>query len=139
MVGIICIVLLMSCNPFRNFKTRQLESDGKILSLSIPNRYIKEESRIDSLGNKLQVFNYGNGAYLYFATVKDSVDLQLIDKEKNIAKLHSIGGIFYKGIDAKGLFWREVQIDNLRYGYKNVTRDSEIKFDSAINFVKIIK
>ena len=132
------IVLLVACNPYRNFKTAQFKAGDKTLALFVPPKYIKQELKTDSAGNTIQVYNYGDGAYLYFAAVKDSIDMQVIDKEKNIAKPHINGGVFYKGVDANGLFWREVQYNNVRYGYKNINGSNEIKFDSAINFVKII-
>ena len=133
------MILLVGCNPFRNFKSSQFNAGDKTLALSVPPRYIKQELRTDSAGNTIQVYNYGDGAYLYFGTVKDSIDLQQIDREKNIPKPHINGGLFYKGVDANGLFWQEVQNGNLRYGYKNINRDNEIKFDSAVNFVRIIR
>jgi hypothetical protein len=47
--------------------------------------------------------------------------------------------LVYKGQDEKELFYREIRQGNLRFGYRQVSPDAELLFDSATNFASLQK
>jgi len=132
----ISLPVFLSCSLLRGYKKREFVygNDDKTLALLIPSGYSKEETRTDSLGNKERVYHYRNGASLYFARTMVVKDMQPIDKQNNIPLAHPYGGLMYKGLDERGLYWREMQRNGFRFGYKNVPSNWEIKFDSSVNY-----
>ncbi len=109
------------------------------LPILMPNGYIKESTETDSLGNKVSFFKYVNGATFYIARLTDSGTIQPIKREENIPKMYPPGVWLYKGVDSSGLFWRESQLHNFRFGYRNVPAVWEVRFDSAVNYATFQK
>jgi hypothetical protein len=86
------------------------------------------------------VYTYPDGTFLYFANGDTLKKYQPINEEMNVRLPHPAGGWMYKGMDSsKRLFWREVRQGNLRFGYRNVSADSEIRFDSSLNYASYPK
>lgn len=107
------------------------------LPLLVPKGYTKDE-QLDTAGVTMHVFHYGNGAILYAAYVADStVELQPINHSLNMPLRGPQGGWVYKGMDEHELFHRVIQQGPLRFGYRNVPGDVEVKFDSATNFMAL--
>ncbi|HVG16033.1 MAG TPA: hypothetical protein VM935_13780 [Chitinophagaceae bacterium] len=141
---LIILLLLSSCSPFRSMrvKTFPYTTGGKtnILPLLVPNKFSKAENVRDSSGNEAMVYTYPDGAFLYFANGDTLKEYQPINEAMNVRLPHPAGGWMYKGMDSsKRLFWREVKQGNLRFGYRNVTPDLEIKFDSSLNYASYPK
>ncbi len=132
------LIVATSCSLFNGFNRRKFQytanNSPQNLSLLVPKGFKGEKKMVDSAGNLQQVFSYENGAFLYFAFVKDTTKTyQLFVEENHIAKKHPGGGYFFKGRDSTGLYWRELKQGNFRAGYRNVSSEIEEKFDSAIN------
>ncbi len=135
----ILLVTASSCALFNGFKRREFHykdnNSSQKIALLIPKGFNEQKKIIDSAGNKQHVFNYEDGAFLYFAFITDTTkEYQTIMEERHIARMHPAGGFFYKGRDSTGLYWRELRQNNFTAGYKKVSPEVEEKFDSAVNY-----
>ena len=140
----LAILLLLfsftSCGIFSPYKNRQFtytDSAGqqKTLGLKVPRGFKLKSETVDSAGNKEQVYRYVNGAVYYAAYSTDTTrTYQPINEALNQPLPHRLGGWIYKGQDSSHLFWREIRMNPLTFGYRHVTRDDEVKFDSALNY-----
>ncbi len=110
-------------------------ADREVLPLVVPKGFNKVELKTDSAGNRTRLFSYGDGAALYFY-YGDTISKNLpVDTSLNIAKYYPGDVQFYKGQDSSnGLFWRESQYKNFRFGYRNITGERETLFDSSLNY-----
>lgn len=134
---VLCILLLglSSCFLIKDFKKDTfVYNSNEQLPLLIPKGYTKENIQVDSVGNRIQFFNYGNGTAFYVAQLTDSATVQYIDSSLNIPQMYPQKVWLYKGIDSSGLYWRESQYKNFRFGYKKVPSGLEVMFDSAVNY-----
>jgi hypothetical protein len=102
----------------------------------VPKGYTKERTEVDSSGNTILSYTYGEKTTFYVAHLQDSSkQLQPIDKQQNQPQIDSVTGlVMYKGLDSNALFWKELQGQNFRTGYRYVPKSSENKFDSAANY-----
>lgn len=128
-----------SCGLFPKYKKTSFSysynGNGQTMALLVPKGAKKQDIQIDSLGNTINNYWYGNGTHLYFAWLKDStVQLQPIDTTRHVAQPAPQGGRMYKEMDTKWQFWREIQDGYFRAGYRQVPFDSEIRFDSSLNY-----
>lgn len=134
------LVLLMvgfaSCSLFDGMRRNSFaHKDGETLELLIPKKFKKLELQTDAAGNRMQVFQYGNGSELYFYYGDTTKEYLSIDTSMNIAKYYPGNVLFYKGQDSSNsLFWRENRYGNFRFGYKGVSGDREGWFDSSLNY-----
>ncbi len=129
-----------SCGLFSPYKNRQftyIDASGaqQTVRIKVPRGFKFKSEEVDSAGNKEQVYRYANGAVYYAAYSRDtSRTYQPIDESTNHPLPHKLGGWIYKGQDSSHLFWREVRMHPLTFGYRHVSRDNEVKFDSALNY-----
>jgi len=136
---VLMIVLLLgltSCSLFDGMRKKSfVYDDGKSLRLLIPKGFVKKKLQTDSVGNKTQVFSYGGGSELYFYFGDTTMKHLPIDTSMNIPKYYPGPVRFYKGQhSSNGLFWRESQYKNFRFGYKNISSNREATFDSSLNY-----
>ena len=134
--SLFCLLgFLTSCSLFDGMRKNSFAySGGDVLPLVVPKGYKKVELKTDSAGNKIRVFSYPDGAALYFYYGDTTKNTLPIDTSMNIAKFYPANVPFYKGQDSsKGLFWRESQYKNFRFGYRNITSEREALFDSSVN------
>ena len=105
------------------------------MQIKVPRGFKIRSVNVDSAGNKEQVYRYVNGAVYYAAFSLDTTrTYQPIDTSVNQPLPHRMGGLIYKGQDSSHLFWREIRMDSLSFGYRHVSRDNEIRFDEALNY-----
>lgn len=139
------LVLLSSCGlltPYRSQRFLYTPAGGqeKAIPIKVPRGFKIRSVTIDSLGNKEQVYRYANGAVYYAAYSTNATrTYQPIDTSNNQPLPHRLGGLIYKGQDSSHLFWREIRMDSLHFGYRYVSRDNEIKFDQALNLSSLWK
>jgi hypothetical protein len=137
----IALLLLMigcqSCFLFSDLKKTKIALPGRTVKIVVPKKFNKSQLQIDSLGNMVQYYYYGDGSVLYFASLKDtSRELQTINYHDNIAKeLYNTS--YYKGLDSSNYFWRETRFGSYRAGYRNIDADDEGNFDSSINYFSL--
>jgi hypothetical protein len=141
---IFVLFFLSSCTLFQGFRTKSFSyttgKEKRILPLLVPAKYLKEERTSDENGNEVIVYTYPDSAFLYFANADTVKEYQPINEEMHLPLPHPAGGWMYKGMDSsKRLFWREIKQGNLRFGYRNVSPDLEIKFDSSLNYASYPK
>ena len=140
MLVLLLLFSATSCGLFSPYKNRQFtytdESGAtKTLRLKVPRGFKVKTENVDSAGNKEQVYRYVNGAVYYAAYSTDTTrTYQPIDETINQPLPHRLGGWIYKGQDSSHLFWREIRMQPLTFGYRHVSRENEIKFDSALNY-----
>lgn len=138
------ILLLCSCSPFRSLRAKTFVyttgDEKRILPLLVPKKYLKEEKLSDPNGNETIMYTYPDSALLYFAHADTLKEYHPINEAMHLRLPHPGGGWMYKGMDSsKRLYWREIKQGNLRFGYRNVSPELEIKFDSSLNYASYPK
>ena len=140
MVLLLLLFSFTSCglfSPYKNRKFSYTDESGatKTVRLKVPRGFKVKTENVDSAGNKEQVYRYVNGTVYYAAYSNDTTrTYQPIDETINQPLPHRLGGWIYKGQDSSHLFWREIRMRPLTFGYRNVSRENEIRFDSALNY-----
>jgi hypothetical protein len=135
------LVILLICNGcylFSGFKKRSFEYNANgtayTFPLLVPAGYRDAKSVVDSAGNKEQVYFYPGGGFIYFVHSKVPKEYQSINEERHIPVQLFNDGLMYKGMDSSGLYWREVQLADFRFGYRHIHPNLELRFDSAVNY-----
>jgi hypothetical protein len=114
------------------------EGVQRSLTVSVPRGFKSEEKSKDADGSERLEYSYSNGAKLYFARLSDTTrTFQFIDSSMNIPRTTPFGGTVYKGMDSSGLWWSEIRIGDLRFGYENVPPRRETRFDQAIYGIEL--
>lgn len=131
-----------SCALFDDFKKREFNygpgAEDKF-QLLIPKGWSKKDISLDSAGYKEQFYTYKNGSIIYFVRAADTTKTyQQFDTSRHIPLVHPAGGLIFKGVDSKGLYWREIRINEFRFGYKDVPTETEARFDSSLNFAALM-
>jgi hypothetical protein len=139
MAVLLLLFFCSSCALFSPYRNRHFAFEdagqAKSIRIKVPRGFKIKTENTDSAGNKEQVYRYANGAVYYVAYSRDTArTYQPINEEIAQPLPHRLGGWIYKGQDSSHLFWREVRTDPLTFGYRYVSRDNEIKFDSALNY-----
>jgi hypothetical protein len=137
------LVVFASCFLFKDYRKSQFNyvTSGRaaFIPLVVPKGFIKQE-RVDTAGISLQTYYYPGGAILYAAFLADtSFEIQPFPVALHQPQIHRLGGLVFKGQDAKELFYREIRQGNLRFGYRQVPSAWELQFDSATNFASLQK
>jgi hypothetical protein len=133
---LLVLVVLTSCSLFNAMRKNSFAyADHEVLPLLVPKDYKNVELKADNAGNKTCVFSYEDGGALYFYYGDTTKNNLFIDTSMNIPKYYPENVQFYKGLDSSnGLFWRESQYKNFRFGYRNITTEREALFDSSVNY-----
>lgn len=137
----LAIASFSSCFLFRDYSERTIsytaDGDPKSMTVIVPRKYDRSEKKVDSAGNEVQYFYYGNGAVLYFARLQDtSATFQYIDYYMNIPQ-HLYHTLYYKGVYPDGRYWRETRFGNYKAGYYKVDENSDGTFDSSLNYFSL--
>jgi hypothetical protein len=133
---------LSSCFLFSKYKRSSFaynqNGDTYSIPVIIPKGYKKERTEVDSSGNTILTYSYGPELF-YMAYMADTSSfVHPIDELINIPRLYEPTGAFvYKGMDSMHLYWREVRQNKLRTGYRNVSPEKEVRFDSATNYFMV--
>ena len=111
------------------------DSTSSTVAIIVPKGFKRQEAINDSISQGV-IYHYLDGAEFYILyTPLDSI-YQTFDTSLHIPQPHLQGGIFYKGIDSTKRWWREAQPPSFRIGYRNVSSENEVLFDSAVNYLK---
>jgi hypothetical protein len=107
--------------------------------LPVPQGYNDHRMLLDTNGGKEQYYYYANGALFYFTnkvtwnTENDSVMRAQVGSRYHPERV----SYTHKGVDGKGLHWKEVRINDFRYGYSYVPKALVGQFDDALNTIRI--
>jgi len=135
----LCIVL-SSCFLFSKYRrtdfTYNEGSQSYTIPIVVPKGFVTEKTEVDSSGNTILSYVYKNNALFYIAHLEDtSTQLQPIEENKNEPRINlTTGALVYKGVDSTNLYWREIRRNDLRFGYRFVPKEWEVRFDSATNY-----
>lgn len=134
-------VLLESCFLFRDHKRRSFsytDASGNqtTVAVIVPKGFKRQEVIKDSLGQQGVAYHYLSGAQFYILYTPQGGNYQRFETTVHIPQPHLQGGIFYKGIDSTQRWWREAQPPSFRIGYRKVDNENEVRFDSAVNYLK---
>jgi hypothetical protein len=137
----IVIALFASCSFSKQFRTQEFGAAGdNKFQVLVPKGWSRTAALPDSSGRTNQFYYYPDGAYLYISNSGRAINPnEIIDTARHIALPHANGGLVYKGVMPGLLYWREIQKDNFRFGYRNVQTESESRFDSALNYSALMK
>ncbi|HVG15013.1 MAG TPA: hypothetical protein VM935_08630, partial [Chitinophagaceae bacterium] len=130
------LVICASCGLQRQFRKSEFSpTTGPAIQILVPRKWEKVVTTPDSAGGLEKIFFYANGASFYVSnSLKPINPNETIDTSVHISLEHPSGGKMFKGVMPGLLYWREVQKNMYRFGYRNVPTGLEHTFDSAINF-----
>lgn len=140
---VLILIMLTSCAYLQGYKTKEFlfREDQKIkkLVLHVPGGFADEKMVLDTVGGKEQYYYYDNGALLYFAKQVNwqTENEPLIHTGKIRGK--SYDPFSFNGVDRNGLHWKEIRIEDFRFGYSYVPPSDLDKFEQAINNIRIKK
>jgi hypothetical protein len=135
------LVICASCGLQRQYKKSEFSpTTGSSIQILVPRKWEKVVTTPDSAGGLEKTFFYANGAMFYVSnSVKPLNPNEIIDTAEHIPLEHPAGGKMFKGVMPGLLYWREVQKDTYRFGYRSVPAVLEHAFDSAVNFSVTMK
>jgi hypothetical protein len=136
-ITVILIIFLAACNPYKTLRKQTVNVEGNTIDVLVPRRYNKSEQKKDELGNQVQFFHYGDGAYLFFAK-RGAGTMFPIDTSNHIGRVQPNGGLFYKQLTDKNEYSRDVIYNDFWFGYRRAAPGTqEALFDSSMNYVKV--
>jgi hypothetical protein len=129
------LLLFASCSFHQYKKVSFISTSGPAIQILVPKKWSKVINTPDGAGGMEKVYTYSSGATFYVSnSLKPINPSEIIDTVQHLPLLHSSGARMYKGVMPGLLYWREVQKDAYRIGYRNVPTELENRFDSAVNF-----
>ena len=137
----IVFAMFASCSLSNKFRTQEYNAGGdNKFQILIPKGWNKMAALPDGASGTNQIYYYPDGASLYISGSGKPINPnEIIDTAQHIALQHANGGLVYKGVMPGFLYWREIQKDNFRFGYRNVRTELESRFDSALNYSALMK
>lgn len=135
------ILLFSSCAGYTSMKNRPFSYNlggSKDILFAVPSGYVKEQVKVSPNGGVEQFYQYNHGAYLYLshATEWNSLNQKFITVESKSVEVKD-GEFMFSGIDESGLYWKEVRVDSLKWGYSFVPVNLLPLFDLSINTIRI--
>ncbi|MEJ7913583.1 MAG: hypothetical protein WKF70_10540 [Chitinophagaceae bacterium] len=139
---ILCSLALVgfSCSFFKEFKKEQFSpAEGISFQILVPKGWNRVQTTPGAAGQTTRSYHYANGAHFYIARTDSAVNQnEWIDTAQHIP-LPFENGRVYKGVMPGLLYWRQIQLEDYRFGYRNVPSEVEARFDSALNFSALMK
>ncbi len=137
---LILLVILTGCSVYPGLKKRTFSftMDKSDVVLFVPARYKAAQMRVGLRGGIEQFYRYNHGAYLYVSHRAEwnSSNDQFIAQDTT-QRVQANGGFIYSGRDKSGLFWKEVRVDSLRWGYSFVPVNLLPQFEQFANTVRV--
>ena len=137
---LIILLILIGCGATKriNFQTDTFMSNGlkENFEISVPSDYVKATSNLEIY--ILKKWIYEKNGLLYI-----SLDISFADSPniQNWMKCSdaSTAKKCTEGVDDDGKYWKELLIDNLVVGYKDVPMERKNEFDNAILSMKKVE
>ena len=127
------LVLLASCSLHKGYNKKIFGFAGgdreQKMVLQVPQGYVMEKTLLDTTGGKEMYYYYENGCILYYSRNVSwlTENAPLIPQTTASQELFSA-----KGTDKDGLHWKEMRIDDLRFGYSYVPSGQLELFEFAL-------
>jgi hypothetical protein len=139
------VIFFASCFSLQGLKHKEFiyyTNDVKNkLVIEVPSKFTEEKIYLLPNGEKEQRYSYVDGAVLYFGygTSWSSLNIENINRQaNNYSKIIQEKMIVFKGKESNNSdYWKEIQIDNFRFGYRNVSKNKLPEFDHAVSALYI--
>ena len=137
---LIILIIFIGCGSTKriHFQTDTFMSNGlkENFEISVPSDYVKATSNLEIY--ILRKWIYEKNGLLYI-----SLDISFADSPnvQNWMKCSDASDAkkCTEGVDEEGKYWKELLIDNLVVGYKDVPMESKKEFDRAILSMKKVE
>lgn len=134
------LIILSGCSVYPGLKKRTFSftMDKSDVVLFVPARYKAAQVRIGLKGGIEQFYRYNHGAYVYVSHQAEwnSSNDRFIAQD-TIQRIEANGGFIYSGRDESGLYWKEVRVDSLKWGYSFVPVNLLPQFEQFANTVRV--
>ncbi|HVG15012.1 MAG TPA: hypothetical protein VM935_08625 [Chitinophagaceae bacterium] len=112
--------------------------DRKDVLLFVPSGYSQEQVQLESKGGIKQFYQYNHGAQVYisYRAAWPSSNHQFMAGD-TVKVVEANGGFMYSGRDESGLYWKEVSVDSLKWGYSFVPVNLLARYEQFVNTVRI--
>ena len=133
------LVLCAGCAGFNGMHKRPFHSEldeKKEIILRVPKGYEEELVRAEGGYRSEQYYTYSNDALLYIGYKADWQSPNFPMTEATRIKNTGQNETIYNGRDSNGHYWKEVQVDSLRFGYCKVPPEDKDRFEQAVNSVR---
>ena len=139
----ICSILLTACSTFSGMKKHHFEywneGDRKTVLIHVPSPYAEKKMILDTTGGKELFYYYANGALFYIARSVSWPTENQAFIEYLRASSSEKNSFSFTGKDETGLFWKEIRVEDFRFGYTYVSSAQKARFEQAINSIRIRK
>ena len=99
----------------------------------------KKKMILDTTGGKELFYYYANGALFYIARSVSWPTENQAFIEYLKASSSEKNSFSFTGKDETGLFWKEIMVEDFRFGYTYVSPAQKARFEQAINSIRIRK
>ncbi|MCW3073517.1 MAG: hypothetical protein JWP69_586 [Flaviaesturariibacter sp.] len=137
---IFILFFCIGCRTYSGLKPREFygELDGnKQLTLHVPKRYVSEQIKLDYRKGIEQFYTYPGGSLFYVSYKADWASPNTGNLKNAAGERASSTEIMYNGVDKSKLYWKEIIVDSLRFGYCNVPLSQKYRFEQAINSMQV--
>src|SRR5688572_4974422 len=131
----ILLLLLCSCAASEVRKSDHTFRDAngsQKVSVVVPKGHKDEMATLDNGEVKALHYEFPNGAVFYYVYQPSWTTLNQAHIEAAKAGRKSRSDAMFKGVDSAGLHWKEMRLENLRYGYVSVPAADLSRFENAI-------
>ena len=137
-----CFIIFSGCVSYPGLKKRSFSftMEKRDALIFVPARYTKEEVKVGSRGGIEQFYQYNHGAHLYISYRAEwGSSNQRYMKADSVKGIEGNGGFIFSGRDESGLYWKEVTVDSLKWGYSFVPVNLLPQYEQFVNTVRIKK
>ena len=137
---LILLAMLSGCTVYPGLKKRAFSytMDKRDAFIFVPAGYIDAQVKVGAMGGIEEFYRYNHGAYVYMSHRAEwkSSNHRFIATD-TIKGIESNGGFMFSGRDESGLYWKEVRVDSLKWGYSFVPVNLLPQFEQFINTVRL--
>ncbi len=137
---ILLSVIFSGCAMYPGLKKRpfSFNMDKKDVLLFVPSGYLQEQVQLGNKGGIKQFYYYNHGAHVYISYRPEwpSSNHRFLAAD-TANRVEANGGFMYSGRDENGLYWKEVSVDSLKWGYSFVPVNLLPRYEQFVNTVRI--
>lgn len=133
------LIFLVSCSISSGYNKKRFSfyrfDKPRSIAIKAPGGFLKEQVKVGEFG-KEQFYTYKDGSLLYIGL--NMTWLSDNQSRRNVPipdSVRSSSGI-YKGLDKKGLHWKEIHFETFILGYSYVPPGRLELFEEAVNSIR---